>query len=141
MVNRDLLAAKLADIASRVARIRSHSKASAQDLAADVDAFELVSFNLMLAVQLCSDVVSHIISDEGLPAVRSLGEAFTRLAEHHILTTDTARGMSKAAGFRNVVAHGYVNIDPSIVHRAASDGVADLERFAREVAAWSIAQG
>jgi uncharacterized protein YutE (UPF0331/DUF86 family) len=137
VVNRDLLAAKLADLATRIERIRRHNKPSALELAADVDAFELVAFNLMLAVQLCSDMASHIISDDKLPSVRSLSEAFTRLAEHQVLSTETARGMSKAAGFRNVVAHGYVSVDPSIVHRAASDGIADLERFAQEIAAWS----
>lgn len=135
-----MLAAKLADLATRVGRIRLHNKPSAEELAGDVDAGELVAFNLMLAVQLCSDIARHIISDEKLPAVRSLSEAFTRLAEHRILTAETARGIGKADGFRNVVAHGYVSVDPSIVHRAARDGVADLERFAQEIARWSSAQ-
>jgi uncharacterized protein YutE (UPF0331/DUF86 family) len=140
VVNRDVTAAKLADLAGRVERIRRHTKSSAAELASDQDAFELVSFNLMLAVQLCCDIASHIIADDQLPAVRSLGEAFTRLAEHRILTAETAQGMSRAAGFRNVVAHGYVSIDPAIVHRAATDGVVDLERFAQEIAAWCNAQ-
>jgi uncharacterized protein YutE (UPF0331/DUF86 family) len=140
VVNRDVVAAKLADLAGRVARIRRHTKASAAELAADQDAFELVSFNLMLAVQVCSDIASHIIADDRLPAVRSLGEAFARLAEHGMLSSQTAQGLSRAAGFRNVVAHGYVSIDPAIVHRAASDGIGDLDRFAQEIAAWCNTQ-
>ena len=41
-----------------------------------------------------------------------------------------------AVGLRNVVAHGYAGIDPASVHAAATAGVADLNAFATEVAAW-----
>jgi hypothetical protein len=50
------------------------------------------------------------------------------------------RRVAERGLFRNVVAHGYVTIDPAIVYRAASEGVGDLERFAREIAVWSGAQ-
>jgi uncharacterized protein YutE (UPF0331/DUF86 family) len=32
---------------------------------------DLVSFNLVLAVQSCSDIASHIIADEGWPAAQT----------------------------------------------------------------------
>ena len=136
MVSRDVIAAKLADLALRVGRARKHCKASSVELAADVDALDLVAFNLMLAVQICADIASHIIADAGWPGARTLAEAFARLHEHGVLTRETSAALGRAAGLRNVVAHGYAAVDVGLVHAAATQGVVDLDAFAREVAAW-----
>jgi uncharacterized protein YutE (UPF0331/DUF86 family) len=138
MVNRDLLAAKFAELSARVERVRAHSKGSATELAGDADATDLVSFNLMLALQVCADIASHIVADEGWPVARTLGESFTRLAEHRVVSEETARAMARAAAFRTVVAHGYSSVDMSIVHRASTEGIADIDRFARDVATWAL---
>lgn len=136
MVNRDLLTAKLAELADRVARARAHAKPTADALAADRDALDLVSFNLMLAVQSCADIASHLIADEGWPPTGTLAESFARLAEHGVITEKTKLALARAVGFRNVVAHGYAAIDPESVHAAVTGGVSDLDAFATEVASW-----
>ena len=48
--------------------------------------------------------------------------------------------LGRAAGLRNIVAHGYGAVDAAIVHGAATRGIADLELFAREVAGWATSQ-
>ena len=136
MVDLDLVAAKLAEMADRVARVRRHRPASAEALAADPDALDLVSFNLMLAVPSCLDVASHLVADEGWPPARDLAGSFRRLHEHGVLDADTAAALGRAASLRNVVAHVYADVDPALVFRAATTGLDDLERFARQVAAW-----
>ncbi len=141
MVDPDLVAAKLSELAERIDRVRVHRKADAAALAADRDALDLVSFNLMLAVQTCADVASHVLSDEGWPTARTLADAFARLEEHGVLTAGTAETLERAVGLRNVVAHGYARVDPDLVHRASHDGVEDLGAFAREVSAWVRRRG
>lgn len=141
MVDRDLVAAKLEALAHRVERVRAHRTAKASDLEKNADALDLVSFNLMLAVQICADIASHVIADEGWPAAQTLGGAFARLHERGVLTLHTADRLRRAVGLRNVVAHGYTNVDPALVHAAATAGLADLEAFAREVAQWMKAGG
>lgn len=139
MVDRDLLAAKLAELADRVSRVREHLPGTAAELARDRDALDLVSFNLMLAVQVCADVASHVIADEAWPTARSIAEGFARLEEHGVLSAPTARALRDAVGLRNVVAHGYAKLDIGRAHRAASSGIDDLGAFAREVSAWAQA--
>lgn len=136
MVDRKLVAAKLAELADRVARATAHSKASADELAADRDALDLVSFNLMLAVQSCADIASHVIADEGWTPATTLADAFARLAERGVISDKAKHALTRAVGFRNVVAHGYAGVDPKVVHLAATAGVTDLDLFAREVASW-----
>jgi uncharacterized protein YutE (UPF0331/DUF86 family) len=136
MVDANVVAAKLRELDDRIARVRAHLPAAASALAADRDALDLVAFNLMLAVQVCLDVASHLIADEAWPAAASLGEAFQRLGEQGVLTQPTAAALRRAAGLRNVVAHGYAEAHPDLLHAAASGGLPDLERFASEVSAW-----
>ena len=141
MVDRALLAAKLAELADRAQRAQRRCPASVDDLRADRDALDLVSFNLMLAVQTCADIASHLIADEGWAAAPTLAASFNRLRDEGVITTATAASLARAAGLRNIVAHGYAGINPAMVHAAATTGARDLEAFAQEVAAWAAAKG
>ena len=136
MVDRHLLVAKLAELADRISRIKRHHPSSPDALRDDRDALDLVSFNLMLAVQSCSDIASHLIAAKRWAPVPSLAAAFDRLQEQGVLTSPTANALRRAVGLRNVVAHGYSGINVAMVFTAATDGVDDLERFAQEIAAW-----
>jgi uncharacterized protein YutE (UPF0331/DUF86 family) len=136
MVNRDLVAAKVSELSDRVSRAKLHCLATPEELAANRDALDLVSFNLMLAVQACADIASHLIADEGWPAVQTLGEGFQLLSAKGVISASSASALSRAVGLRNVVAHGYSGIDAKIVHAAATRGIADLDAFAREIAGW-----
>ena len=51
MVDHHLAALKLAELADRVERVQRHCPAAVAALRDDRDALDLVSFNLMLAVQ------------------------------------------------------------------------------------------
>jgi uncharacterized protein YutE (UPF0331/DUF86 family) len=136
MVDADLVSAKLAELTDRLARVRRHRRPSAQDLAADRDALELVSFNLMLAIQTCLDVASHIIADEGWPPATDLAGSFRRLGEQGVISEGLAREMARAAGLRNIVAHLYAGIEAALIHAAASESLVVLDRYAAEVSTW-----
>lgn len=140
VVDRDLIVAKLAELAGRIERARSRCPVSVDDLRADRDALDLVSFNLMLAVQSCSDIAGHLIADEGWPAPTNLAAGFNRLRDEGVISSKTASSLCRAIGLRNVVAHGYAGINPTMVHAAATQGVLDLEAFAQEIAQWIAAQ-
>jgi uncharacterized protein YutE (UPF0331/DUF86 family) len=136
MVNSDLVAAKLSELDERIARIRSHGHATPDELSCDRDALDIVSFNLMLAVQSALDIASHIIADEGWAPALTLAAAFASLHDHGVLRRETADALGRAAGLRNVVAHGYSGIDVALVHAGATRGLTDLEAFRAEVARW-----
>ncbi|MBI1726637.1 MAG: DUF86 domain-containing protein [Candidatus Rokubacteria bacterium] len=140
MVDRDLVASKLGELAEHVARVRTRRVATAEDLRRDRDALDLVAFNLMLAVQACADVASHVIADEGWPPATSLGAAFERLRDKNVISAPVCEALIRAVGLRNVIAHGYAGVRPEMVHAAGTTGLADLEAFARDVAIWTQGQ-
>src|SRR5262245_1834615 len=141
MVNRTLLSIKLSELADRLGQVRRHRKPGVEELKHDRDAAELVAFNLLLAVQTCVDIASHCIADEGWPVAKSIGESFTRLEEHGVIPASLAEALRRGTGLRNWIAHGYAGVDLALVHRAATDGLNDLEAFARAIAQWANGGG
>lgn len=137
MVNRTLLSIKLAELADRVHQVQRHRKSSVAALKQDRDAAELVAFNLLLAVQACVDIASHCIADEGWPIAKTIGESFTRLEEHGVISSSVAEALRRGTGLRNWIAHGYAGVDLALVHRAATDGLDNFEAFARALAQWA----
>src|SRR5262245_59385495 len=113
MVDRDLIQAKLGELEERIARVNDRRPSSADALSKDRDALDLVSFNLMLAIQSCADIASHVIADERWPAARTLAESFERLRDNGVLSAATAAGMKSAVVVRNIVPHGYSRADPT----------------------------
>ena len=103
-------------------RVRTRRTVAAEDLRRDRDALDLVSFNLMLAVQACADVASHMIADEGWAPATSLGASFERLQDHGVISGPVCEALVRAVGLRNVIAHGYAGVRPEMVHAAATTG-------------------
>ncbi|MCC6645758.1 MAG: DUF86 domain-containing protein [Polyangiaceae bacterium] len=136
MLDRGILAAKLGELEDRVARVREHAPASPTALRTDRDAQDLVAFNPMLAVQTCSDVAAHVIAAEGWIVARTLREGFERLHQQGVLSKETGDALAGAVGLRDVVAHGYAGVDVARLHHAATAGLAHLDAFGAEVAAW-----
>lgn len=136
MVNRSLLAAKLAELQDRMERVRLHTPTAPEQLELDRDALDIVSFNLMLSVQVCSDIASHLIADERWASARSLAESFTRLEQHGVISPASAAALKQAVGLRNVVAHGYAQLDIEACFRAATTGLTELNTFAQQVGQW-----
>ncbi|HEY0479638.1 MAG TPA: DUF86 domain-containing protein [Kofleriaceae bacterium] len=140
MVQLEIVQRKLAELDARVARVRAHRRASPAALASERDALDLVAFNLMLAVQAACDLATHLIADEGWTAPPTTADSFQRLAEHQVITTNTATALRRAVGFRDVVAHGDAGIDVAATYAASTLGLDDLDRFAREIASWLVSR-
>jgi len=139
MVDANVLAEKLKLLSRRVEKVRVHCPADPRDLKPESDALDIVSFNLLLAVQTSVDLANHLISDESWAPAATAREAFERLEEHGVISRETARSLREAVGLRNIVAHVYDAVDPAQIHAAASTGLSDLERFAAELSAWLAA--
>jgi predicted nucleotidyltransferase len=115
------LAADLSRATGREVDVRARRKPSAEELARDRDALDLVAFNLMLAVQAGADVASHLIADEGWAAAETLGGAFERSRDQRAISPPVCAALGRAVGLRDVVAHGYAGVCPEMIHGPAID--------------------
>jgi uncharacterized protein YutE (UPF0331/DUF86 family) len=66
---------------------------------------------LELAAQCCIDLAMEIVARRGLGLPESNRDAFVRLAQAGLLTSEQAEALGGWAGMRNVLAHLYGSID------------------------------
>jgi uncharacterized protein YutE (UPF0331/DUF86 family) len=133
-MDRDLIEQKIESLRRCVARVRQKCPATAEQLANDVDAQDILTLNLTRAVQLCVDIGAHLIAARDTPAPDTMGQTFDVLATLGTISPELAARMKKAVGFRNIAVHNYQAIDWQIVHAIATRHVEDFTAFAGAVA-------
>lgn len=127
MTDADLVAKKLAVIEGCLRDLRTLARPEA--LAVDVREERFVEHTLQIAIQAALDVASHIVSDERLGEPRSNRELFTSLVRDGSLAPDLAAVLASMAGFRNVLVHGYGDVDLGIVRDVLEHHLGDLDAF------------
>lgn len=79
------------------------------------------------------DIGSHIIADLSFREPQNNKDIFAVLIENGYLDAGNKENYEKMAGFRNVVVHDYVRLDPEIVFNVLQRSLPDLEAFARRI--------
>ncbi len=134
MVDRAVLADKIAAVRDAVARVRTVLPASSAVLAADRTLREVVVMNLFVALQECLSLAAHWLSDAGLDVPESYAQVFVQLGERGVISTSLAGRLAAAAGLRNLIAHRYGVLDWARVHEIASTRLDDLLDFCEALA-------
>ena len=130
----DVVEARLRDLSRRLDRVAARKPRSLKQLADDEDLQDILSRNLELAIQACVDVAAHLCGAYGVvPA--TAGDAFEALAKRGVVSRPLATRLKRAVGFRNVLAHEYVEIDWKIVMRVIRRDTRDLAAFGKAVLA------
>lgn len=93
---------------------------------------------VQVAAQTCIDLANHVVASEGWRAPRDFGDAFTVLDENRVIDGALAGRLRGLAGLRNRLVHVYDAIDDARVHAALATGLADVEDFARAIAAMAV---
>jgi uncharacterized protein YutE (UPF0331/DUF86 family) len=94
-----------------------------------------VKYTFVTAIEACVDVAQHICAAEGWGPPKDNADAFALLGRHDVLEKELAVRMRRAAGFRNVLVHEYIEVDDQIVLARLNDP-SDLEEFSGQVAKW-----
>ena len=133
MTDPDLVAKKLAVIETSVRELRTLARP--EEVARDVKEQRFVEHTLQVAIQAALDVASHIVSDERLGEPRTNRELFMLLARQGLLPAELCERLSRMAGFRNVLVHGYQDVDLSVVRDILVNRLDDLLAFVRTIRA------
>ena len=128
-LDRLVLAERAAAVERHLARVAARLPPKAAEFVAASDASDAVVLHLWQAVQIVIDLGLSACLQFNLGTPESYGDAFRRLADAGLLERDLAQRLTQAAGFRNLVAHAYEGLDMKRVHRAATEGPADLRAF------------
>ena len=134
VVDRHLLALRKA-----LATLRRHTGATSDALGADAERRWAVERGLQLCAQNALDVASHISSAAGLDP-GSYGSSIDCLVEAGALPRTFGERFRGIAGFRNVLVHGYLEIDLDLLARMLSERLEDFDEFASHIEHWLAGQ-
>jgi uncharacterized protein YutE (UPF0331/DUF86 family) len=126
-----LVAKKLATIETAVADLRRLARPD--QLPGDLVQRRFVEHTLQIAIQATLDVASHIVSDERLGEPRTNRELFELLGAAGWIDDTLRDTLGRMAGFRNVLVHGYDDVNLDIVRDILGNHLQDLEAFVAAV--------
>lgn len=131
MTDAELVEKKLAEIETLVRQVRTESDPGR--IRSDVKEERFVVHTLQMAVQAALDAASHIVSDERLGEPDTYRQLFTLLEAHGWLSDEVGDRLRDMAGFRNVLVHGYAELDLEVVEEVLAERLDDLLEFARQI--------
>lgn len=95
----------------------------------DIREQRFVEHTLQVAIQAALDVASHIVSDRRLGEPRTNRGLFDLLLRDEWIDAALAGTLRNMAGFRNVLVHGYDDIDLGVVCDVLDHHLGDLDAF------------
>lgn len=88
---------------------------------------------LQLASQAVFDVGAHILTARLNVHPADYEDVIRRLGEHGVISHALRERLKGLGGFRNILVHGYLDLDPGRIYDFAATEVATLIQFADEV--------
>ena len=130
---------RLDELNERLARLEPLRNRNRSDFDSDPYLRDIVERNLEISAQCVIDICNKIISIENAQRPDDYYGAILRMGEIGILPADFARRLAPIAGFRNILIHGYVQINWDQVYKNMQQ-VNDLVLFAEHVRQWLAKQ-
>lgn len=115
--------------------LRRHVGVSPQSLRADSDLRWTIERGLQLCAQNALDIASHVASAVGLDPA-TYGSSIDCLVEANVLPPPFGDRFRGIAGFRNVLVHGYLDVDLDLLAKLLRESLDDFEKFAGHVERW-----
>lgn len=131
MTDLALINKKLAFIETCVQELRELARPDR--MAEDVREARFIQHTLQLAVQAALDIASHIVSARRLGEPETNRALFDLLRREGIIDQELADCLDAMAGFRNVLVHGYAEVNLRIVRDILDNHLDDLLAFVARV--------
>jgi uncharacterized protein YutE (UPF0331/DUF86 family) len=130
--DRETVHRHLAALDTALRQLRRHARRTPDELRADLDLLWAVERGLQLCLQNTLDVATHLVASAGHDAP-DYASSIDELGALGILPLAFAKRLRAIAGFRNVLVHGYLEVDVTRLQRVLAEQLDDFVAFAEHV--------
>ena len=120
----------------QVAHLHDRAAEDRSELVGDEVLLSATKYRFVTAIEAVLDVANHLLASELWGPAEDSADSVRHLARHGVLDDELAERLAAAVGFRNVLVHGYVEVDDVRVV-ANLDRLVDLDDFVAAVTAWA----
>ena len=132
-VNRDKLNQQIAQLEQYVKDLRSLGSEDKSSFTKDSAVEAAAERRVYKAVQSALDVGQIVISGYGFGVPAHYRDVFVKLGKNKVIIKELQSKLEKMAGMRNVLAHGYTEIDPDQIYQVVKKDYQDLVEFIEAV--------
>jgi uncharacterized protein YutE (UPF0331/DUF86 family) len=134
MVEADVLRRRVDALLGYLENLERFAATDRATFAATPDTHHLAERYLHLAVEAALDIANHVIAARAYEAPETYRDAFAILGRHGVISTDLASRLQAWAGLRNILVHGYLDVDHGLTWDAIAQDLDDLRSLARTAA-------
>ncbi len=119
----------------RLNRLSTYQSLTFEEYLQDEDRQATIERYLEIVIQAAIDINRMLIKHRGIIDLEKLtnAEAFTLAGELGFITSELAAQLALSAGFRNVLAHVYDDVDPEMAYRALQLAVVQYPQYIQQV--------
>jgi uncharacterized protein YutE (UPF0331/DUF86 family) len=132
VIRAEVLRERIAVLREAVARLR---RLREEDLDDPVIEWA-VERGLQVAAEAVFDIGNHVLAGGFSSRAPDYASVPGLLARHGVLSEDLEARLKGLAGFRNILVHDYVRVDPARVRQLLATRLGDFEAFAGAIEAW-----
>lgn len=132
----DSIQARLRRLEEVVTELRELAKLDRADLRSSLRNMWAVERGLQLGAEILLDIGNHILSAQYGTTSERYQDIIEQLAGQGILDEDLHKRLWGLGGFRNILVHDYLRLDPERVEEALGTAPRDFDDFARAVRRW-----
>lgn len=129
MSNLDVIENKVSAIVRYLKILKKFHKYSQKEIENDINLRGSLERYLYLVTQASIDLAEAVIAYKQFRKPSTIAESFHILSEEDFLDKKILEKMVRMAGFRNVMAHDYEDIDYSIVYDVLIYHLKDIEDY------------
>lgn len=133
MVDRKVVLRRIELIRQYASFLAELVKVPEHEFADNPDVYLKAERCVQLAIQAMLDIGSHIISDQQLERPARYDNVFSILAANQVIANDLATRLRGLAGLRNILVHGYLEVDRRRLRELMVDGLPQFEEYARQI--------
>lgn len=126
---------KINDLKDRVRRLRELAKTlrTFEQYQKSLNDKDIAERNLQVAIEACLDISKIIISNSDLREPEDNKGVFKVLAEAGILNEECLKFLIPMAGARNILVHGYDQVDDAVIYGVLKKRLNDFDLFLKNI--------
>lgn len=132
-LNIERIREKIADIKENLQVLRSYSKQGREEFVANKEAVRSAKYAYIVLIEASSNIANHLCARLLNTSPDSYAECFLLLGKHELISGKLSANLSKMAGFRNILVHGYKEIDDSKIYDFLQENLSDLDLYLEEL--------
>jgi len=127
--NEELIAQRIAEIRQAMALLEPYAQMSQQQFLTNREAVDAAKYRLLMGVESCAQVSSHLFSRLKGQAPDSIPSCFEQLSELGMVSAELAARLVQMARFCNMLVHPYQVVDDVRVYQIVQQSIQDWEAF------------